>query len=76
MLKSFVDVDCRVRYFGCESMYNIAKVGRASMLLFFKEVSTGCILSNLLSRLSRMLHFENGKILAHEFYPFQNLSDI
>ncbi|KAL5268345.1 hypothetical protein ACHWQZ_G002270 [Mnemiopsis leidyi] len=41
VLKSFVDVECRVRYFGCESMYNIAKVGRASMLLFFKEIFDG-----------------------------------
>lgn len=41
VLKSFSDVDSRVRYFACEAMYNIAKVARGSMLLFFKETFDG-----------------------------------
>ena len=38
MLACFTDQDARVRYYACESMYNIAKVAKGEILLFFNEV--------------------------------------
>lgn len=38
MLACFSDQDARVRYYACESMYNIAKVAKGEILLFFNEV--------------------------------------
>lgn len=37
MLACFSDQDARVRYYACESMYNIAKVAKGEILLFFNE---------------------------------------
>lgn len=41
VLKCFVDQDSRVRYYACESMYNIAKVGRNHVLPFFNDLFDG-----------------------------------
>ena len=38
MLACFTDQDARVRYYACESMYNIAKVAKGEILLFFNDV--------------------------------------
>ncbi|KGO73281.1 Vacuole morphology and inheritance protein 14 [Penicillium italicum] len=38
VLACFSDQDARVRYYACESMYNIAKVAKGEILLFFNEV--------------------------------------
>ena len=38
VLACFGDQDARVRYYACESMYNIAKVAKGEILLFFNEV--------------------------------------
>lgn len=38
VLACFGDQDSRVRYYACESMYNIAKVAKGEVLLFFNEV--------------------------------------
>ena len=38
VLKAFTDVDPRVRYYACESLYNIAKVARESFSRFFSDV--------------------------------------
>eukprot|EP01137_Pigoraptor_chileana_P023157 Opistho-2@89009 len=38
VLSCFSDVDSRVRYYACESIYNIAKVARPSTLLYFNEI--------------------------------------
>lgn len=35
---TFKDTDARVRYYACESLYNIAKIARGEILLFFNEV--------------------------------------
>lgn len=37
VLESFVDQDARVRYYGLESLYNIAKVSRGAFNRFFAE---------------------------------------
>lgn len=38
MLACFSDQDARVRYYACESMYNIAKVAKGEVLLFFNDI--------------------------------------
>ncbi|GJJ79166.1 vacuole morphology and inheritance protein 14 [Entomortierella parvispora] len=38
VLMCFGDQDSRVRYYACESMYNIAKVARGSILRYFNEL--------------------------------------
>lgn len=35
---TFKDTDARVRYYACESLYNIAKIARGEILLYFNEV--------------------------------------
>ncbi|KAF1949284.1 ARM repeat-containing protein [Byssothecium circinans] len=38
VLACFSDQDARVRYYACESMYNIAKVAKGEILLYFNQV--------------------------------------
>ena len=41
VLSSFTDQDARVRYYGCEALYNIAKVARASCVAHFNPIFDG-----------------------------------
>lgn len=41
VLKCFTDQDARVRYYACESLYNVTKVARSGVLTFFNEVFDG-----------------------------------
>lgn len=38
VLACFTDQDARVRYYACESMYNIAKVAKGEVLPYFNEI--------------------------------------
>lgn len=38
VLACFLDQDARVRYYACESMYNIAKVAKGEILPFFNDI--------------------------------------
>jgi vacuole morphology and inheritance protein 14 len=38
VLACFGDQDARVRYYACESMYNIAKVAKGEILVYFNQV--------------------------------------
>jgi hypothetical protein len=38
VLACFTDQDARVRYYACESMYNIAKVAKGEILVFFNDI--------------------------------------
>ncbi|KAJ3392845.1 hypothetical protein HDU84_003329 [Entophlyctis sp. JEL0112] len=38
ILACFSDPDVRVRYYACESMYNVVKVARRDVLVFFNEI--------------------------------------
>ncbi|KAF1973338.1 ARM repeat-containing protein [Bimuria novae-zelandiae CBS 107.79] len=38
VLACFTDHDARVRYYACESMYNIAKVAKGEILVYFNQV--------------------------------------
>ena len=41
LLSSFSDQDARVRYYGCEALYNIAKVARAACVKHFNDIFDG-----------------------------------
>lgn len=41
VLASFADQDARVRYYGCEALYNIAKVARAACVGHFNDIFDG-----------------------------------
>ncbi|KAJ3110165.1 hypothetical protein HK098_000655, partial [Nowakowskiella sp. JEL0407] len=41
ILSCFIDPDTRVRYYACESMYNVAKVARTDILKYFNEIFDG-----------------------------------
>ena len=38
ILNSLTDQDLRVRYFACESLYNVVKVARAAIIPFFPDL--------------------------------------
>ena len=38
VLACFTDQDAKVRYYACESMYNIAKVAKGELLPYFNEI--------------------------------------
>jgi len=41
ILKCFTDQESRVRYYACEALYNVSKVARGHVLLFFNEIFDG-----------------------------------
>ena len=41
VLACFEDQDARVRYYACESLYNISKVARGAVLVFFNNMFEG-----------------------------------
>ena len=38
VLACFTDQDARVRYYACEAMYNIAKVAKGEILIYFNYI--------------------------------------
>ncbi|EGG10056.1 uncharacterized protein MELLADRAFT_47164 [Melampsora larici-populina 98AG31] len=38
IISCFSDADSKVRYFSCESMYNVAKVAKGEILIYFNEL--------------------------------------
>jgi vacuole morphology and inheritance protein 14 len=38
LLRCFSDTESRIRYFACESMYNIAKVSKGEILVYFNPI--------------------------------------
>eukprot|EP01048_Picozoa_sp_COSAG05_P014883 COSAG05_NODE_1730_length_4187_cov_126.370841_2_plen_656_part_00 len=81
VLKCFADPDSRVRYYACESLYNIAKVARAQIIEFFNDLFDGlCSLSadpdpnvkngaQLLDRLVKDIVAESDAFDIHAFIP-------
>ncbi len=48
VLVCFDDPDARVRYYACESLYNISKVARSAVLVFFNKIFDGlCKVNNV-----------------------------
>jgi len=81
VLKCFTDQDPRVRYYACESLYNIAKVARGKILSYFNEIFDAlCKLSadpdvnvkngaQLLDRLVKDILTETGTLDIEHFIP-------
>jgi vacuole morphology and inheritance protein 14 len=57
VLLCFADQDSQVRYYACESMYNIAKVARDSILRYFNELFDAMSKVLLLSMLNQSRFF-------------------
>ena len=38
IIKCFSDTDSRVRYYACEALYNVSKVAREDVLVFFNRI--------------------------------------
>jgi len=38
VIACFGDQDARVRYYACESMYNIAKIAKGHILVYFNDL--------------------------------------
>ena len=57
VLACFSDPDSRVRYYACESLYNIVKVLRASVLIYFNEIFDG------LCKVNKLKHVLESKIV-------------
>lgn len=38
LLNSFADSDSKVKYYACEALYNVTKVGRRQVLEYFDEI--------------------------------------
>ncbi|XP_022882114.1 protein VAC14 homolog [Olea europaea var. sylvestris] len=81
VLYSFSDQDSRVRYYACEALYNIAKVVRGDIIVFFNEIfEVLCKLStdsdpnvqsaaHLLDRLVKDIVTESDQFSIEEFIP-------
>eukprot|EP00850_Spirogloea_muscicola_P017786 SM000156S02142 [mRNA] locus=s156:150077:156272:- [translate_table: standard] len=81
VLHAFTDQDSRVRYYACEAIYNIAKVSRGEIIIFFNEVFDSlCKLSadsdpnvqnaaHLLDRLIKDIVTESDQFSIEEFIP-------
>lgn len=55
VLACFTDQDARVRYYACESMYNIAKVAKGEILKYFNFIFDAlCKVRASLPSLSRL----------------------
>mmetsp|Transcript_717 Transcript_717/g.1057 ORF Transcript_717/g.1057 Transcript_717/m.1057 type:complete len:705 (-) Transcript_717:240-2354(-) len=81
VLKCFEDQQSRVRYYACEALYNITKVARGSVLVFFNEIFDGlCKLfmdldmdvkngAQLLDRLTKDVVAETESFHVEKFIP-------
>eukprot|EP00850_Spirogloea_muscicola_P012096 SM000077S21570 [mRNA] locus=s77:213707:218984:- [translate_table: standard] len=81
VLHAFTDQDSRVRYYACEAIYNIAKVSRGEIIIFFNELFDSlCKLSadsdpnvqnaaHLLDRLIKDIVTESDQFSIEEFIP-------
>jgi vacuole morphology and inheritance protein 14 len=59
VLACFTDQDARVRYYACESMYNIAKVAKGEVLPYFNDIFDALckVNSHLISTLPPCSHY-------------------
>ncbi|KAG8503447.1 hypothetical protein CXB51_001593 [Gossypium anomalum] len=81
VLNSLSDQDSRVRYYACEALYNIAKVVRGDLIIFFNQIFDAlCKLSadsdanvqsaaHLLDRLVKDIVTESDQFSIEEFIP-------
>ncbi|EED96467.1 predicted protein, partial [Thalassiosira pseudonana CCMP1335] len=81
VLHCFDDPESRVRYYACESLYNIAKVARGSILRYFNQIFDGLTKlfadvdvdvkngANLLDRLVKDIVTESESFHVEHFLP-------
>ena len=81
VLHCFDDPESRVRYYACESLYNIAKVARGSILRYFNQIFDGLTKlfadvdvdvkngANLLDRLIKDIVTESESFHVEHFLP-------
>lgn len=81
VLKSFTDQDPRVRYYACESLFNVAKVCRGAILRWFNDIFVGvCKLvadsdvdvkngASLFDRLLKEIVMESEAVDVERFVP-------
>jgi vacuole morphology and inheritance protein 14 len=81
VLHCFDDPESRVRYYACESLYNIAKVSRNSILKYFNQIFEGLAKlfadvdvdvkngANLLDRLMKDIVTESDSFHVEQFLP-------
>lgn len=81
VLHCFDDPESRVRYYACESLYNIAKVSRNSILQYFNQIFEGLAKlfadvdvdvkngANLLDRLMKDIVTESDVFHVEQFLP-------
>ena len=81
VLHCFDDPESRVRYYACESLYNIAKVARTSILRYFNQIFDGLTKlfadvdvdvkngANLLDRLIKDIVTESDNFDVEQFLP-------
>jgi hypothetical protein len=62
ILSCFNHPDSRVRYYACESMYNISKIARGEMLRYFNG------LFDALSNVRRYLFILDHMVVDHSFF--------
>jgi hypothetical protein len=60
VLACFTDQDARVRYYACEAMYNIAKVAKGEILIYFNDIF------DALCKVSLVVLAEAGSDEAHQ----------
>ena len=64
IIHCFYDQDSRVVYYACEAMYNVVKLGRSSVLVYFNDIFDG--LCSLFAHVD--VDVKNGKIHAKCVY--------
>ena len=64
VLACFTDQDARVRYYACEAMYNIAKVAKGEILVYFNSIFDQLCKVNLFVLLQCVLTDEHSSSLA------------
>ncbi len=81
VINCFDDPEARVRYYACESLYNIVKVARGSILTYFNLIFDGLTKlcadfdtdvkngANLLDRLVKDIVTESDEFSVNEFLP-------
>ena len=81
VLHCFDDPESRVRYYACESLYNIAKVSRNAILQYFNQIFEGLAKlfadvdvdvkngANLLDRLMKDIVTESDSFQVEQFLP-------
>ena len=74
VLTCFEDPDARVRYYACESLYNISKVARGAVLVFFNDIFNGlCKVSSAIVsiRIIRMCMLKHVTITVYLLKSFK-----